>query len=63
MLVYITSLIVVGGTFLIHFMQVIVPALWRHTVFSVGLGMGKLWVNMLTPAGQSGLDVNAAGYT
>ena len=27
------------------------------------LGTGMLWMNILTAAGQSGLDVNAAGYT
>jgi len=42
MLIYVTSLIVVGGTFLIHFMQVIVSALWRRTVFSVGAGDGEV---------------------
>ena len=42
MLVYITSLIVVWGTFLMQFMQVIVSALWRYTVFSVGAGDGDV---------------------
>jgi len=42
MLVYITSLIVVGGTFWIQFIQVIVSALWCHTVLSVGAGDGNV---------------------
>ena len=63
MLVYITRLIVVGGTFLIQFMQVIVSALWCHAVFSVGAGDRDVMDEHVDSSWSKWLDMNAAGYT